>query len=398
MKQLSHLAQNLSESATIKMAQMARDLAAKGVDVISLSLGEPDFDTPAHIKEAAKKALDEGYTKYTAVPGLPELREAIITKLKRDNGMEFSADQIVVSNGAKQSIANLCLALLNPGDEVALFTPYWVSYHDIIKMTGAHPVEVAAGIDQDFKVLPEQLEAAITERTKMILFSSPCNPTGSVYSEQELRALAKVVEKYPDLIVVSDEIYEYINFTHQHFSIGSIEAIKNQVVTVNGFSKGFAMTGWRLGYLAAPKWLAASCSKIQGQFTSGAASFSQKAGATALLSDLSPTFKMKEAFQKRRDLVIELMSSIPGFQSNIPEGAFYIFPNVASLYGKTTPQGDIIEDSSDLALYFLSEAHVAVVAGEAFGAPDCIRLSFAASEEELTRALLQIKEAVQALN
>lgn len=376
---------------------MARDLSAKGVDVISLSLGEPDFDTPTHIKDAAKKALDDGYTKYTAVPGLLELREAIITKLERDNGMQFSVDQIVVSNGAKQSIANLCLALLNQGDEVALFTPYWVSYHDIIRMTGAQPIEIKAGIDQDFKVLPEQLQAAITDRTKMILFSSPCNPTGSVYSEQELRALTQVIEKYPDIIVVSDEIYEYINFTDQHFSIGRIDSIKDQVVTVNGFSKGFAMTGWRLGYMAAPKWLATACSKIQGQFTSGAASFSQKAGAIALSSDLSPTFEMKEAFQRRRDLVIDLMNSIPGFQSNVPEGAFYIFPNVASLYGKTTPQGDIIENSSDLALYFLSEAHVAVVAGEAFGAPECIRLSFAASEEELTRALSQMKDAVEAL-
>jgi len=398
MKQLSHLAQNLSESATIKMAQMARDLTAKGVDVISLSLGEPDFDTPEHIKEAAKEALDQGYTKYTAVPGLPELREAIVSKFKIDNNLEYTIDQIVVSNGAKQSIANLCLALLDPGDEVALFTPYWVSYHDIIKMVGAEPIDVSAGIDQDFKVLPEQLEEAISDRTKMILFSSPCNPTGSVYSEDELRALAKVIEQHPEIMVVSDEIYEYINFTEQHFSIGLIASIKDQVVTVNGFSKGFAMTGWRLGYMAAPKWLASSCSKIQGQFTSGAASFSQKAGAIALSSDLSPTYKMKEAFQKRRDLVIKLMDEIPGFVSNVPEGAFYIFPNVEALYGKKTTEGDTIKDSSDLALYLLSKAHVAVVAGLAFGAPECIRLSFAASEEELTRALSQIKEAVEALH
>jgi aspartate aminotransferase len=388
--------QQMAESATIKMAQLARDLRAEGHDVISLSLGEPDFDTPEHIKEAAKKALDEGYTKYTPVPGLMELREAIKTKFKRDNNLDYDLNQIVVSNGAKQSIANISLALLNEGDEVIILAPYWVSYYEIIRLSGANPVIVSAGIDQDYKVTAGQIEAAITDKTKFILYSSPCNPTGSVYSESELNSFADVIAKYEDLYIVSDEIYEYINFGDRHISIGSFEKVKDRTITVNGFAKGFAMTGWRLGYMGAPQWIAAACSKMQGQFTSGANAFGQKAAAHALLADMTPTDKMREAFRARRDMMINLLDEIPGMKVNRPDGAFYIFPDISAYFGKTA--GDMkINNADDFCEFLLHKAHVAVVSGSAFGADDCFRISYAASDDQLREAAKRIKEAVSLL-
>jgi len=393
---LSQRVQNMSESATIKMAQMARDLAAKGHHVISLSLGEPDFDTPDHIKEAAKKALDDGYTKYTPVPGLVELRQAIVDKFKRDNNLDFEIDQIVVSNGAKQSIANLSLTLLNEGDEVVILAPYWVSYYEIIRLGGGTPVILRAGIDQDFKVSPEQLDAAINDKTKFIIFSSPCNPTGSVYTEEELHALAKVVAQYERVHIVSDEIYEYINFVGRHISIGAFPEVKDRTITVNGFAKGFAMTGWRLGYIGAPKWIAKACAKIQGQFTSGATAFGQKAAAYALNSDMSPSHKMRDAFLTRKKMVQELLTEIPGFKVNDPQGAFYIFPDISAHFGKSV-DGRLIQNASDFCEYILETAHVAVVTGSAFGADECFRLSYAASEEDLREAIRRIKAAVERL-
>lgn len=386
----------MEESATIKMAQLARDLSAQGHDVISLSLGEPDFDTPAHIKEAAKKALDDGYTKYTPVPGLVELRKAIQEKFRRDNGLEYGINQIVVSNGAKQSIANLALSLLNEGDEVIILSPYWVSYSEIVKLAGGVPVFVHAGIEQDFKATAAQIEAAITGRTRILLFSSPCNPTGSVYSYQELKAIAEVIARHEGIYIISDEIYEYINFTGEHASIGSIPEVKNRTATVNGFSKGFAMTGWRLGYMGAPDWIAEACAKMQGQFTSGATSFGQKAAAHALLSDMKPTHDMREAFRKRRDMVIELLSKIPGMKVNQPQGAFYIFPDISAFFGKSA-NGMTVRNADDFSEYLLHHAHVAVVSGSAFGADNCFRISYAASEKELREAIRRIDKAARQL-
>ncbi len=393
MQRLSQRIQQMEESATIKMAQMARDLAEQGHDVISLSLGEPDFDTPGHIKEAAKKALDEGYTKYTPVPGLPELRKAIQTKFKRDNGLDYSLNEIVVSNGAKQSIANLCLALLDEGDEVIVLAPYWVSYSEIVKLAGGVPVIVSAGIENDYKVSAAQVEAAITGRTKLLLFSSPCNPTGSVYTAEELKEIAEVIARNEGIYIISDEIYEYINFTDQHASIGAFDNVKDRTATVNGFSKGFAMTGWRLGYIGAPEWIAGACAKVQGQFTSGATSFGQKAAVEALLGDMQPTYDMREAFLKRRDMVIGLLSEIPGMKVNRPQGAFYIFPDISSYFGKSAGH-TAINTADDFCEYILEKAHVAVVAGSAFGADNCFRISYAASEKELREAIRRIAEAV----
>jgi aspartate aminotransferase len=390
---LSKKLSTLGESATIKMAQKARDLKAKGFDVISLTLGEPDFDTPQFIKDAAAKALNDGYTKYTPVHGLLEYREAISKKFKRDNNLDYAVDQIVVSNGAKQTIANVCLSLLDPEDEVIIFTPYWVSYYEIVKFAGGTPVKLGAGIDQDFKVTPEQFADAVNAKTKAVLFSSPCNPTGSVYTEDELRALAEVIKERNDIVVISDEIYEYINFTESHFSIGSIDFLRNRTVTVNGMSKGFAMTGWRLGYMGAPKYIADACSKIQGQFTSGATAFGQKAASEALMSDLSETTKMKEAFEKRRALVIEKMSEIPGVQCNHPKGAFYVFPDVSFYFGKTNGK-TIIDNADDFCEVLLEEAHVGLVSGSAFGEDNCFRLSYAASEANLIEAISRMKKVL----
>lgn len=390
---LSNRVQNLAESETLKMARMARELKALGHDVISLSLGEPDFDTPDHVKEAAYQALKDGYTKYTPVSGLPELTKAICEKFKRDNNLEFLPEQIVVSNGAKQTIYNLCQALLNPGDEVVLFAPYWVSYFEIVKLSEGVPVCVYAGVDRDFKPTPEQLDAAITPRTKFVLFSSPCNPTGTVFTREELQAYADVVAKHDNVLIVSDEIYEYINFTHQHVSIGSFPNVKDRTVTVNGFAKGFAMTGWRLGYMGGPKHIADACSKIQGQVTSGAASFSQKAGAVALMSDMKPSEDMREAFRERRDIVISMLEEIPGIKTNMPDGAFYVFPEISAYFGKTDGQTQI-NNADDFCDYVMSQAYVGLVSGAAFGDPNCFRLSYAASEAQLREAIRRMREVL----
>ncbi|MBK6997487.1 MAG: pyridoxal phosphate-dependent aminotransferase [Lewinellaceae bacterium] len=378
------------------MARMARELKALGHDVISLSLGEPDFDTPDHIKEAAYQALKAGYTKYTPVSGLPELTKAISEKFKRDNNLDYRPEQIVVSNGAKQTIYNLCQALLNPGDEAVLFAPYWVSYYEIVKLSEGVPVCVFAGVERDFKPTPEQLDAAITPRTKFVMFSSPCNPTGTVFTREELEAYAAVVAKHAHVLIISDEIYEHINFTHEHVSIGSFPSVKDRTVTVNGFAKGFAMTGWRLGYMGAPKYVADACSKIQGQVTSGAASFSQKAGAVALMSDMAPTYAMREAFRERRDIVISMLEEIPGIKTNMPDGAFYVFPEISAFFGKTDGQ-TVINNADDFCDYIMTHAYVALVSGAAFGDPNCFRLSYAASEEQLREAVRRMKEVLARL-
>jgi len=393
---ISDRVNNMAESETLKMAQMARDLKSKGFDVISLSLGEPDFDTPEDIKEAAWEALKDGLTKYTPVAGLLELRQAISTKFKVDNELEYTPDQIVVSNGAKQSIANISQALLNPGDEVVVFTPYWVSYIEIIKLAGGVPVLIEAGIEQDYKITADQLEQAISAKTKFVLFSSPCNPTGSVFNKEELQAFANVILKHKDLIIVSDEIYEYIIFDEKHISIGSLDGMIERTVTVNGFSKNYAMTGWRLGYMGAPLPIAKACVKVQGQFTSGANSFSQKAGVYALENGRTAAAKMREAFKKRRDLILTLLKEIEGLLLNQPKGAFYVFPDLSSYFGKSF-SGKVMKDAEDICDYLLSEHHVAVVSGAAFGAPNCFRISYAASEEQLIEAVKRIKSGLAKL-
>ena len=388
---LSSMVRNMAESETLKMAQMARNLRAQGHDVISLAIGEPDFDTPEHIKKAAVKALKEGFTKYTPVPGTPDLLEAISKKFSRDNKLDYATNQIIVSNGAKQSISNVAFALLEKGDECIIFAPYWVSYIEIVRMTGAKPVIVSAGVDQGYKVTAKQVKAAITPRTKMVLFSSPCNPSGAVFTKAELKKIADEIGKHPNIIIVSDEIYEYINYTKGNTSIGTFESVKNQTVTVNGFAKGFAMTGWRLGYIGAPKWIADACNKIQGQYTSGANSFSQKAGAVALNSSLKTTYKMRDEFRKRRDMCIELMAQIPGFIVPVPDGAFYIFPDISAYFGKTDGK-TVVNNADDFADYVMLNAFVGVVSGGAFGAPACFRLSYAASEAQLREAIRRIAE------
>jgi aspartate aminotransferase len=390
--QIANRILEMQESATILMATKARELKSKGFDSIDLSLGEPDFDTPTHIKEAAKKALDAGFTKYTPVAGNLDLREAIARKFKRDNNLDFTSAQIAVSNGAKQCIANACLSVLNPGDEAIILSPYWVSYYEIIRLAEATPVLVHGGIDQDFKVTAQQIEAAITPKTKLLIFSSPCNPSGAVFSLSELESIAKVLESHPDIYVVSDEIYEYINFTGKHASIGSIPSMKNRTITVNGFAKGFAMTGWRLGYMGGPKEVIDACNKMQGQFTSGANSFSQKAAVIALDSDMSPTYEMAKVFETRRNLVLQELSKIEGMVCNHPEGAFYIFPNISHFFGKQF-EGQVIKNSNDYCMYLLNVAHVSVVTGEAFGDPNCFRFSYATSDAILIEACRRIKEA-----
>ena len=390
---LSNTVLNMAESATLRMAQLGREVKAQGHDVISLSLGEPDFDTPEHIKRAAKEALDAGYTKYTPVPGIAKLREAVATKFREENGLNYDASQIVVSTGAKQSIYNIAHAMLNPGDEVIILTPYWVSYSAIVELAGGKVIEVGAGIEDDFKVSAEAIEAAITERTKFILFSSPCNPTGSVYTQEELSAIATMLGRHEHVYVVADEIYELINFTGKHASIGACPEVKDRTITVNGFSKGFAMTGWRLGYLGAPKEIAKACGKLQGQCTSGANSIAQHAGVHALTSDLAPSHAMKDAFAKRRELMIDGLSKIDGLKVNQPKGAFYIFPDASAFFGKSSGEYTI-NNSDDLAEYLLMEAHVATVGGSSFGAPSCLRISYAASEAQLRTAVERIALAL----
>ena len=387
---LSSFVLNLNESETLKMSQMARDLKAQGKDVISLSIGEPDFDTPEFVIQAAKDALDHGYTHYTPVPGLMEYREAIVKKLKRDNGLDYTVKNIVVSNGAKQSISNICQAFLNPGDEVIIFAPYWVSYFEMVKMAGGVPICLDASVETDFKVTAQQVQAAMNDKVKFVLFSSPCNPTGSVYTRQELKEIADVIAPYKNTYIISDEIYEYIVFDGEHVSIAQNSNVFDRTVVVNGMSKGYAMTGWRLGYIAAPQFIADACSKIQGQVTSGATSFGQMAAAAALLSDNAEPLKMRDIFLKRRNMVLAELRKIEGLKLNVPQGAFYIFPDCSNFLGKKL-NGVKIEDSTKLAESILEEVYVAAVSGAAFGAPNCIRLSYAASEDQLMEACRRLQ-------
>ena len=397
MGQPSQRILGIPESATLAMAAKAREMKEKGIDVISLSLGEPDFKTPKHIQEGAIQAIqEEKYFAYPPVNGYLDLRQEISKKFKRDNDLDYSPDQIVVSNGAKQSIANVFMSILNPGDEVVVFTPYWVSYEAMILLAEGKPVYVKGDISNDFKVTAEQLSKAITKKTKAIIFSSPCNPTGSVFSKEELEAIAEVLKGHPEIIAISDEIYEYINFTGSHASIGAINGMQDRTVTVNGFSKGFAMTGWRVGYIGAPLWIAKAANKMQGQYTSGNCSIAQRAAYTALINSFEATHKMAEAYLSRRKLVYDLLLTIPGIEVNMPEGAFYFFPNVSSYIGKST--GDhVINSIGDLCLFLLEDAHVSLVTGEAFGDPDCLRLSYAASEEDLKTAVAKVKESLAKL-
>ncbi len=394
---LSDRINNLSESATLKMTKLGRELAAKGINVISLSVGEPDFNTPEHVKDAAKKALDENWTRYSPVSGYPELRQAIVNKLKNENGLDYDISNIVVSTGAKQSLSNVLLTLVNPGDEVIIPTPYWVSYSEMVVLAEGKSVFIDTTIESDFKITPEQLEAAITPKSKVFMFSSPCNPTGSVYSREELEGLVKVFEKHPQIFIISDEIYEHINFVDKHESIAQFPSIKDRVIIVNGFSKAFAMTGWRLGYIAANKEIAAANEKMQGQTTSGTCSISQRAGIVAYEQGLESVLEMKEAFARRRQLVYDLLNDIPGVKTNLPGGAFYFFPEISSFFGKKDPDGNVISNSADLALYLLNFGHVATVGGDSFGNNNYIRLSYAASDESLKEALRRIKEALAKL-
>ncbi len=397
MIQLSERLLAMEESATIAMAKKSRELKAQGLDVISLSLGEPDFFTPSFIKDAAKKALDDNYTMYTPVAGYDDLRESISLKFMRDNNLDYKKDQIIVSTGAKQSIANVVLSLINPGDEVIIPAPYWVSYLEIVKVAEGVPVVINAGIDKDFKISGDDLEKAITPKTKMLMFSTPCNPTGSVYTKDELADLARVLKKYPHIIALSDEIYEHINFIGKHESLAQFPEIYEQVVTVNGVSKAWAMTGWRLGYIGAPKAIAQACDKVQGQFTSATCSITQKATIAAMQADPVVLTEMISAFKKRRDLVLSLLSQIPGIRINNPGGAFYVFPDCSSFFGKSF-NGTVISNSDQLCMYLLEHGLVALVGGEAFGDPNCFRISYAASEETLTKAMNRIKEALAKLS
>jgi len=393
MNLLSDRILNMATSATLAMAAKARELRGEGKDIIGLSLGEPDFDTPDFIKDAAIQAINENYNAYTPVDGYAELKAAIITKFKRDNHLEYTPNQIVVSTGAKQCLANIAGVMLNEGDEVILPCPYWVSYADIVKLFDGVPVEVKTSIDTDFKMTAAQLEAAITPKTKMIWFSSPCNPSGSIYSEEELRSLADVLLKYPGIYVVSDEIYEHINYVGGHASMAQFDDMFDRTITVNGVSKAFAMTGWRIGYIGAPEKIARACNKLQGQITSGANCIAQRAVITALIEPPSRVQYMVDQFKVRRDLILNLLNEIEGFQANTPEGAFYVFPNVSYYFGKTL-RGKTINSASDLSLYLLEEALVATVSGESFGNPECIRISYAASQEQIIEALKRIKDAL----
>lgn len=396
MAHLSNRIQSLSESQTIAMARKSRELQAQGIDIISLSLGEPDFNTPDVVKNAAKKALDENYTYYTHVSGYLELRQAICKKFERDNGLKYTPEEIVVSTGAKQSIANAVLCLINPGDEVIVPSPYWVSYLEILKLAEAKAVVIPATIESDFKITPEALAKHITPKTRMIMFSTPCNPTGSVYSKEELKALADVVIKHDELYVLCDEIYEHINFVGGHQSLAQFDFIKDRVITINGVSKGFAMTGWRGGILAAPKWIAQACDKMQGQFTSATCSITQKAMQAAMEMPIESTHSMRDAFKRRRDLVLSLCKDIKGLKTNLPEGAFYVFPEVSYFFGKSF-NGKTINNGTDLCMYLLEEAHVAMVPGAAFGDDNYVRFSYATSDDKLTEAMKRMKNALEKL-
>jgi aspartate aminotransferase len=392
--QLSSLLSKFNEPETLKMAKLGRSLRANGLDITDLSLGEPDFDTPQHIKDAAKKAIDENYSHYTPVSGYVELREAICEKLLRDNGLNYLPEQIVVSTGAKQSIANVVMALVDKDDEVIIPTPYWVTYSEIVKLAGGKPILVKTSFENGYKITAKELEVNISERTKLFMFSSPCNPTGAVYSKSELQSLVGVFENFPNIFIMSDEIYEHINYEGKHESIAQFESIKNRTIVINGLSKGYAMTGWRLGYIAAPIEVAKACDKLQGQFTSATCSITQRAAITALLSDMSPTYEMVKAFKVRREIVMSLIAGIPGVICNKPPGAFYIFPDVKAYFGMKAPDGSVIHNADDLCMYLLNSAHVSTVTGAAFGEPNCIRLSFANSIENINKGFAKFKKAL----
>lgn len=388
--------QRLAPSATLAMSQKSSEMKAQGIDVINLSVGEPDFNTPDHIKAAAKKAIDDNYSRYSPVPGYPDLRKAIVDKLKNENGLEYGMNEILVSNGAKQSVCNTVMALVNDGDEVIIPAPYWVSYPQMVKLAGGVPVIVNAGFEQNFKMTPEQLEAAITPKTRLLILCSPSNPTGSVYSKAELEGLAEVIKKHEDMFVLADEIYEHIIYTGRHESIAQFDGMKDRTIVVNGVSKAYAMTGWRIGFIAAPEWIVKGCNKLQGQYTSGPCSVSQKAAEAAYTSSQACVEEMRQAFHRRRDLIVKLTSEIPGLEVNVPEGAFYVFPKCSSFFGKSDGE-TTISSSTDFALYLLEKGHVATVGGDAFGDPDCFRMSYATSEDNIVEAMKRIKEALAKL-
>lgn len=396
MTQISDRLNRLAPSATLAMSQKSGEMKAQGVDVINMSVGEPDFNTPDHIKEAAKKAIDENYSRYSPVPGYVELRKAISNKLKNENGLEYSVNEILVSNGAKQSVCNTVMALVNDGEEVIIPAPYWVSYPQMVKLAGGVPVIVEAGFEQNFKMTPEQLEAAIMPKTRMIILCSPSNPTGSVYSAEELAALAEVIKRHDNLYVLADEIYEHINYIGKHHSIAHVDGMRERTIIVNGVSKAYAMTGWRIGFIAAPEWIVKGCNKLQGQYTSGPCSVSQKAAEAAYTTSQECVETMRKAFERRRDLIVELASQIPGLEVNKPEGAFYLFPKCSSFYGKSH-EGKTINNSTDLAMFLLETGHVATVGGDAFGDPDCFRMSYATSDDNIREAMKRIKETLALL-
>ena len=397
MAQLSDRLQRLAPSATLAMSQKSSEMKAQGIDVINMSVGEPDFNTPDHIKQAAKQAIDENYSRYSPVPGYPDLRKAIVAKLKNENQLDYTINEILVSNGAKQSVCNTVMALVNDGEEVIIPTPYWVSYPQMALLAGGKPVFVEAGFEQNFKMTAAQLEAAITPKTRLIILCSPSNPTGSVYSREELKALADVILKHEDLFVLADEIYEHINYIGKHESIAQFPGMKERSIIVNGVSKAYAMTGWRIGYIAAPEWIVKGCNKLQGQYTSGPCSVSQKAAEFAYTQSQQCVEDMRQAFERRRDLIVKLAKDIPGLEVNVPEGAFYLFPKCSSFYGKKTPDGKVIENSTDLAMYLLEQGHVATVGGDAFGDPQCFRMSYATSDENIVEAMRRIKETLAEL-
>ncbi len=396
MAQLSDRLNRLAPSATLAMSQKSSEMKAQGIDVINMSVGEPDFNTPDHIKEAAKKAIDENYSRYSPVPGYPDLRKAIAAKLKNENGLDYSINEILVSNGAKQSVCNTVMALVNDGDEVIIPAPYWVSYPQMVKLAGGVPVIVNAGFEQDFKMTAQQLEEAITPKTRMLILCSPSNPTGSVYSKEELESLAEVIKKHDDLYVLADEIYEHINYTGRHASIAQFPGMKERSIIVNGVSKAYAMTGWRIGFIAAPEWIVKGCNKLQGQYTSGPCSVSQKAAEAAYTLPQDCVETMRQAFERRRDLIVELAKDIPGLEVNVPQGAFYLFPKCSSFFGKSDGTRTI-NNSTDFAMYLLEVGHVATVAGDAFGDPDCFRMSYATSDANIREAMSRIKKVLSVL-
>lgn len=396
MAQLSNRLNRLAPSATLAMSQKSGEMKAQGIDVINMSVGEPDFNTPDHIKEAAKKAIEDNYSRYSPVPGYADLRKAVVEKLKRENGLEYTVNEVLVSNGAKQSVCNTVMALVNPGDEVIIPAPYWVSYPQMVKLAGGEPVIVNAGFEQNFKMTPEQLEAAITPKTRMLILCSPSNPTGSVYTKEELAGLAEVIKKYDDLFVLADEIYEHINYMGKHESIAQFPGMKERAIIVNGVSKAYAMTGWRIGYIAAPEWIVKGCNKLQGQYTSGPCSVSQKAAEAAYSMPQDCVEEMRKAFERRRNLIVELAKDIPGLEVNVPQGAFYLFPKCSSFYGKSDGE-HTINNSTDLAMYLLEVGHVATVGGDAFGDSECFRMSYATSDENIREAMSRIKNVLAKL-